>query len=117
MNVTIELADLVEIYKSADLYDFMKGKSEEAEKKVAELKTALLTAETERDEARTRKPKASAQLRQEYDRAWNAYNMGPIFVRKAGDYATYPDVSGEAFLNVSEGLHALLSAIEAEGLL
>jgi hypothetical protein len=38
-------------------------------------------------------------------------------VRKAGDNATYPDVSGAAFLNVSECLHALLSAIEAEGLL
>lgn len=34
MNVTLELADLVEIYKRADLYDFMKGKSEEAEKKL-----------------------------------------------------------------------------------
>lgn len=34
MNVTIELADLVEIYKRADLYDFMKGRSEEAEKKL-----------------------------------------------------------------------------------
>lgn len=117
MNVTLELADLVEIYKRADLYDFMKDKSEEAEKKVAELKTALLTAETERDEARTRKPKASAQLRQEYDRAWNIYNASPTLVRKAGDNATYPDVSGAAFLNVSEGLHALLRAIEAEGLL
>jgi len=117
MNVTIELADLCEIHQSAKLYDFMKGKSEEAEKKVAELKTALLTAETERDEARTRKPKASAQLRQEYDRAWNVYNASPTLVRKAGDNATYPDVSGAAFLNVSEGLHALLRAIEAEGLL
>ena len=117
MNVSIELADLVEIYKRADLYDFMKDKSEEAEKKIAELKTALLAAETERDEARTRKPKASAQLRQDYDRAWNVYNSSPTLVRNSGDNATYPDVSGEAFLNVSEGLHALLRAIEAEGLL
>ena len=34
MNVTLELADLVEIYKRADLYDFMKGRSEKAEKKL-----------------------------------------------------------------------------------
>ena len=34
MNVTIELADLCEIHQSAKLYDFMKDKSEEAEKKL-----------------------------------------------------------------------------------
>ena len=37
MNVTLELADLCEIHQSAELYDFMKGKSEEAEKKIADL--------------------------------------------------------------------------------
>jgi len=34
MNVTIELADLCEIHQSAKLYDFMKEKREEAEKKL-----------------------------------------------------------------------------------
>lgn len=66
MNVTIELADLCEIHQSAKLYDFMKEKREEAEKKVAELYKECETQALEINQLRCRIMEAEKELA-----AWN----------------------------------------------
>ena len=118
MNVTIELADLCEIHQSAELYDFMKGKSEEAEKKIADLQIECERQAKEinglRCELSTRPTtrEVSPLLRQRIENAKDVLRqIVPVVADCDGSFG---EVEGDRFNAVYKTLQELYDVTRAE---
>lgn len=121
MNVTLELADLCEIHQSAELYDFMKGKSEEAEKKIADLQiecerqakeiNGLRCELSTRPTARELQPVTKTAIS-------NANDVLRALYRPITSEENLPNetVPGDHFHTVYNALRDLVSRLEQEGL-
>ncbi len=118
MNVTLELADLCEIHQSAELYDFMKGKSEEAEKKIADLQIECERQAKEinglRCELSTRPTtrEVSPMLRQRIENAKDVLDhIVPVVADCDGSFG---EVAGDRFNAVYKTLQELYDVTRAE---
>ena len=121
MNVTLELADLCEIHQSAELYDFMKGKSEEAEKKIADLQiecerqakeiNGLRCELSTRPTTRELQPVTKTAISNAKDVLRALYQ--PITSEENLPNETVP---GDRFHTVYNALRDLVSRLEQEGL-
>lgn len=121
MNVTLELADLCEIHQSAELYDFMKGKSEEAEKKIADLQiecerqakeiNGLRCELSTRPTTRELQPVTKTAIS-------NANDVLRALYRPITSEENLPNetVPGDHFHTVYNALRDLVSRLEQEGL-
>lgn len=121
MNVTLELADLCEIHQSAELYDFMKGKSEEAEKKIADLQiecerqakeiNGLRCELSTRPTTRELQPVTKTAI-------GNAKDVLRALYRPITSEENLPNetVPGDHFHTVYNALRDLVSRLEQEGL-
>lgn len=119
MNVTLELADLVEIYKRADLYDFMKGRSEEAEKKIAAIEIECERQAKEinglRCELSTRPSEIAEVTKTAIKNANEALRAlyRPIV---SEEDAANESVPGDRFQTIYKTLRVLVDRLEQEGL-
>lgn len=121
MNVTLELAGLCEIYQSAELYDFMKGKSEEAEKMIADLQiecerqakeiNGLRCELSTRPTTRKLQPVTKTAIS-------NAKDVLRALYRPITSEENLPNktVPGDYFHTVYNALRDLVSRLEQEGL-